>query len=86
MSVLIRIGEDKMERELISDELALIFAELTDVDAREQMLTKNNCHTSKCVAISPVQAAKCLQEPLRTQAFLKGIKQAILDRINKSPK
>ena len=75
-----------MERELISDELALIFAELTDVDAREQMLTKNNCHTSKCVAISPDQAAKCLQEPLRTQAFLKGIKQAILDLVNKSPK
>jgi hypothetical protein len=62
-----------------TDELVAIFAQLTGVDARAEMLTRDDCYTTTGVAISPVQAAKCLQEPLRTQVFLKAVRQAIID-------
>ncbi|WP_018969281.1 SAM-dependent methyltransferase [Rubritalea marina] len=56
-------------------------AELTGVSVEEEMLTRDDAETQHGVAISPVQAAKCLKEPLRTQVFMQGVKQAIEDAL-----
>jgi hypothetical protein len=80
LETLLKLPEDIALAKHHTDQLVAIFAKLTGVDARAQMLTQDDCYTDSGVAISPVQAAKCLQEPLRSQVFLKAVKQAIIDR------
>ena len=57
---------------------------LSHVTAISPELDMNDWHnnnTPQGVAISPVQAAKCTEEVLRTQIFMKGVKHAIEERL-----
>lgn len=56
-------------------------AKVTGVSANDNMNNWADKNTEQGVAISPVQAAKCLAEPLRSQKFMQGVKNAINDQI-----
>ncbi|MCF7513657.1 class I SAM-dependent methyltransferase [Pseudoalteromonas sp. L23] len=57
-------------------------AELTGVSTDFDMNDWSDINTDKGVAISPVQAAKCLLETLRSQILMQGVASAIRDKIN----
>ena len=63
-----------------TDALLPLLAEITGVDPLADLSSSANINTAYGVAISPVQAAKCLQETRRTKVFLQAVNQAILDR------
>ncbi|KAA1156632.1 SAM-dependent methyltransferase [Pseudoalteromonas fuliginea] len=54
---------------------------ITSISTDFDMNDWNDENTSQGVAISPVQAAKCIEETLRTQIFMQGIKLAIEERL-----
>lgn len=54
---------------------------ITSISTDLDMNDWNDENTSQGVAISPVQAAKCTEETLRTQIFMQGIKLAIEERL-----
>ena len=59
-------------------------AAVTDISANDDMNDWHDINTEQGVAISPVQAAKCLQEPLRSQKFMQGVQSAISDQLAKN--
>ena len=63
-------------------DLLSYLSDKTGVCADFDMNDWDDAKTAKGVAISPVQAAKCLQETLRSQKFMQGVKRAIEDRLN----
>ena len=71
-------GENKAH----TDALVEIFESITSISAHFDMNDWQDANLSSGVAISPVQAARCLQETVRTQAFLKGVKAAIEEKLN----
>ena len=64
------------------NDLLNYLSDKTGVCADYDMNDWDDAKTAKGVAISPVQAAKCLQETLRSQKFMQGVKRAIEDRLN----
>lgn len=54
---------------------------ITSISTDLDMNDWNDENTSQGVAISPVQAAKCTEETLRTQIFMQGVKLAIEERL-----
>ncbi|KAF7769888.1 hypothetical protein PCIT_a2809 [Pseudoalteromonas citrea] len=66
------------------NDLLNYLSDKTGVYADYDMNDWDDAKTAKGVAISPVQAAKCLQETLRSQKFMQGVKRAIEDRLNAS--
>lgn len=59
-------------------------ATTTGISAHFDMNEWNDATTDQGVAISPVQAAKCLQETLRSQKFMQGVHSAIKDKAAQS--
>ena len=52
------------------------------VSSQADMNTSHGTYTEHGVAISPVQAARCSLEPLRTQVFMQGVAAAINDKVH----
>jgi len=63
--------------ELLKDYLG----DITGISAEFDMNDWDDVKTEQGVAISPVQAAKCAKETLRTQIFMQGVKTAIEERL-----
>lgn len=59
-----------------------VLGELTGIETEFDMNDWSNVNTEFGVAISPVQAAKCTQEQLRSLVFMQGVKAAIEDKLN----
>ncbi|MCG7549602.1 methyltransferase domain-containing protein [Pseudoalteromonas sp. Of7M-16] len=57
---------------------------VTGVFSSTDMNASEKAQTASGVAISPVQAAKCFEETVRTQIFCQGVAQAIQDKITKN--
>lgn len=66
-----------------TDALAQLLALVTGVSADFDMNEWQDADLPSGVAISPVQAAKCLQEAIRTQVFIQGVEAAIVDQLTK---
>ncbi|ACJ30127.1 Conserved hypothetical protein [Shewanella piezotolerans WP3] len=67
------------------DSLALILSEASRVDdLKEDNIAFGESRTVCGLAVSPTVAAKCAQDLLRTQLFIQGIEQAILDKSSHS--
>lgn len=60
----------------ITDRVAELCYEITGISGDDDMNNWHDVKLNKGVAISPVQAAKCTKEMLRTQIFIKGINEA----------
>ncbi len=65
----------------VTNDIAGILGEISGVSADSDMNDTGGKRAINGVAITPVQAAKCCQESLRTQMFLKGVYQAIENRL-----
>ncbi|QSX37412.1 phytanoyl-CoA dioxygenase family protein [Shewanella sedimentimangrovi] len=61
--------------------MAELLAQLTGISAHADMNEWHDIDTSQGIAISPVQAAKCLLETTRTQVFMQGVAEAISDKL-----
>lgn len=66
------------------DALGDFLAAICEISVDTDMNRLSDIRTERGVAISPVQAAKCLQEVLRTQIFMQGIAQALEERLNET--
>lgn len=55
--------------------------DITSISTELDMNGWDAANTPQGVAISPVQAAKCTEEVLRTQVFMQGVKLAIEERL-----
>ncbi|MFC1750248.1 hypothetical protein ACFL2V_15720 [Pseudomonadota bacterium] len=64
-----------------TDKLVEIFSAVTEISASDDMNNWQDADLQSGVAISPVQAARCLQETVRTQIFLKGVAKAIEEKL-----
>lgn len=64
------------------DQLVDKLAAVTGISAEFDMNDWQNADLASGVAISPVQAAKCVKENLRTQIFLKGVHQCFQDKLS----
>lgn len=60
-----------------TDKLVELFTSITGISAHFNMNEWQDADLQSGVAISPIQAARCLQETVRTQVFLKGVVDAI---------
>ncbi|XOV78784.1 MAG: hypothetical protein ACFHVJ_17920 [Aestuariibacter sp.] len=67
----------------IVSEMAAILSSVTQISTEADMSNWQDVELASGVAISPVQAAKCLKESVRTQAFLNGVYKAISDKLEK---
>lgn len=65
------------------DQLVELLAAITGISAEFDMNDWQNKALSSGVAISPVQAAKCVKEILRTQIFLKGVHQCFQEKLSR---
>ncbi|WMN61680.1 class I SAM-dependent methyltransferase (plasmid) [Pseudoalteromonas xiamenensis] len=63
--------------------LVSFLGEISEIRADFDLNEWSHISTEHGLAISPVSAAKCLQETKRTQVFLQAVKEAIEDRIAK---
>ncbi|CAM2962350.1 class I SAM-dependent methyltransferase [Pseudoalteromonas distincta] len=63
------------------NELKNYLGNITSISTDLDMNDWNDGDTSQGVAISPVKAAKCTEETLRTQIFMQGVKLAIEERL-----
>ncbi|KZN44430.1 hypothetical protein [Pseudoalteromonas luteoviolacea] len=74
---------DKVDIKAMVDYLGTVTGIFTSTDMNQSDKTE----TASGVAISPVQAAKCFEETVRTQLFAQGVAQAINDciRENEAP-
>ncbi|EHW0692319.1 class I SAM-dependent methyltransferase [Vibrio parahaemolyticus] len=63
------------------DQLVDKLAAATGISAEFDMNDWQSAELATGVAISPVQAAKCVKEILRTQIFLKGVHQCFQDKL-----
>ncbi len=66
------------------DALAELFASITGISVSFDINNWQDANLQSGVAISPVQAARCLQETVRTQVFLKGVMAAIRDKLQQN--
>ncbi|KZN59271.1 hypothetical protein N473_03690 [Pseudoalteromonas luteoviolacea CPMOR-1] len=71
---------DKVDIKAMVDYLGTVTGILTSTDMNQSDKTE----TASGVAISPVQAAKCFEETVRTQLFAQGVAQAINDCIREN--
>lgn len=78
---LLSAKKDVAELTPIVKEMADILGGWTGISVEDDMNNWSDIETASGVAISPLQAAKCLKEPVRTQVFQLGIKQAIEELI-----
>ncbi|TQF67939.1 class I SAM-dependent methyltransferase [Pseudoalteromonas luteoviolacea] len=60
-------------------EMVAYLGEVTQIFTSTDMNESDKAQTACGVAISPVQAAKCFEETLRTQIFVQGVAMAIED-------
>lgn len=65
----------------ITNELAKVFAEVGGVSTDEDINDWCNADLGSGVAISPILAAKCLRETLRTQLFMKGLYDCLSEMV-----
>ncbi|CAM3604160.1 MULTISPECIES: hypothetical protein [Pseudoalteromonas] len=70
------------ELTVLFDEFVQCFGKLSGVDTQFDLNDWSSVHTEYGVAISPVQAAKCSQEQLRSLVFMQGVKAAIEDKLS----
>ncbi|MCG7554457.1 MULTISPECIES: class I SAM-dependent methyltransferase [unclassified Pseudoalteromonas] len=73
-------NKESPELTTLFDEFVKFFGTLSGVDTQFDMNDWSCVHTEYGVAISPVQAAKCSQELLRSLIFMQGVKAAIEDK------
>ncbi|NNG44356.1 class I SAM-dependent methyltransferase [Pseudoalteromonas sp. NEC-BIFX-2020_002] len=73
-------GDAGLMKPFIND-LKNYLGNITSISTDLDMNDWNDENTSQGVAISPVQAAKCTEETLRTQIFMQGVKFAIEERL-----
>lgn len=66
----------------ITRELSQLYAKVGGISSDENINDWDNVELESGVAINPIQAAKCLEETLRTQMFIKGIYQCLLDKLS----
>lgn len=76
---LLELPQDAGAVKPITDRIAKLCAKITGVDCDDDMNQWQDAETAHGVAISPIQAAKCVKEMLRTQVFMQGIYQALVD-------
>ena len=63
--------------------MGVVLSEISDVDVDTmENIAAGETNTSLGLAVSPVIAAKCLQDIARTRCFIQGIKQAIDDKLS----
>ena len=67
----------------VTNKMTEILAEISGVSADFNMSEWSDKSTAYGIAISPVQAARCCRETLRTQVFLKAVLQAIQEALKK---
>ena len=61
--------------------LADALCEITGISVEDDLCRWKSVSLETGVAISPVQAAKCLLEVLRSQRFMQGVAQAVSDKL-----
>jgi len=66
----------------VTAELAELFYQISGISADFDMNDWSDQCTDAGVAISPVQAAKCVNEVLRTRKFMKGIHRCITEKLS----
>ncbi len=64
----------------VTDRIAELCSIISGISSEDDMNRWHDVDSANGVAISPVQAAKCTKEMLRTQVFIKGIKDALIDQ------
>lgn len=67
-----------------SDEFSAMsdmLSQVTGISVDDDMATYHDVKTDAGIAISPVKAAKCFQEVIRTKVFLQGVNEAISQRL-----
>lgn len=69
----------------ITDKITDVLGKISGLSADFDMNDWSDELALNGVAISPIQAAKCCRETLRTQVFLKSMYQAIQDILKKQP-
>ncbi|WP_334019922.1 class I SAM-dependent methyltransferase [Alteromonas sp. S015] len=61
--------------------MSAMLSQVTGISVDDDMATYHDVKTDAGIAISPVKAAKCFQEVIRTKVFLQGVNEAISQRL-----
>lgn len=78
---LLTLPDDAGVSKAAIEQLVVLLGDASGISAEFDMNDWQNENLSTGVAISPIQAAKCVKEILRTQIFLKGVYQCFQDKL-----